>query len=194
LKNIKLKLSKTSLILIATGIFVITVGSLGAIRFQQAGQFDTLEQEIAASRLKLDKLQLTQLTQQKADIEEQLDSNRAEFKATEAKLSETVGSIATGSILFDIAYKHGVDIVEVTSPGISTDDLGGVTSPVLMFNATAEGELSGLIGFISELNVELTTGFVKTANITIPEPGVEEEPPSASIQLILYSDQGDVNG
>ena len=180
-------------ILIGIGIFIIAFVSLGAIRSQQINEHNQLGQELTLAQAKVKTFQLNQLSARKAELEYQLSQNRVEFEAAEAKLSNTIGSIATSSILFDIAAACGVEVTEISSPGIASAGLGGVTCPVLSLNTQVEGNLPNLISFITMLNNELTTGFVKSVDITIPETAGEEEEPertSANIQLVLYTDQG----
>jgi len=186
-----LKLSKTSLVLLVIGILVIAFGSLGAIRAYQINQHIRLSEELASAQLQLKKFQLDKLTYRQSELEQQLGQALSQFEAAEATLSQSVGSIATSSILFDIAAANGVEVTEVGSPGSASDSLGGVTCSVLTLTATVEGDVPNLIGFITQLNDDLKAGFVKSVDISIPEENSEEgEKPSANIQLLVYTYQG----
>jgi len=190
-KEPTLKLSKTSLVLLVIGILVIAFGSLGAVRFQQINQHTRLSEELASSQLQLKKFQLDKLSYRQSELESHLNQAISQFEAAEATLSQSVGSIATSSILFNIAVANGVEVTEVSSPGSASDSLGGVTCSVLTLTATVEGDVPNLVSFITQLNNDLKAGFVKSVDISIPEENSEEgEKPSADIQLLVYTYQG----
>ena len=69
-------------------------------------------------------------------------------------------------------------------------DLEGVTASELPLTMRAEGDVANLIDFVTRLNGDLTTGVVKSAEISIPETA-DEGKPSANIRLVVYSYQGD---
>jgi hypothetical protein len=105
-------------------------------------------------------------------------------------LSQPNGSIVTSGILFDIAEAYGVEVTEISSSGPTNGELEGIACSVLPLTARVEGDVPALINFITRLNSDLTTGVVKSAEISIPETTDEEES-SANIQLVIYNYQGD---
>jgi len=52
-----------------------------------------------------------------------------------------------------------------------------------------EGELTDLVSYITRLNSDLDTGFVKSVEINVPETNSKDKP-SANIQLVIYTYQG----
>lgn len=184
-----MKLGKASLVLIVVGILVIAFASLGAVRSQQVSQHDQIGEELDLTQLKIKQFQLEQLSQQQAELEAELSQTTSEFEAAEAALAQQMGGIAISSLLFDIARACGTEVVEISSSGTASEDLGGITCSVLTFNAGIEGDLLPLISFITRLNDSLATGFVKSVNISVPEAASGEKA-SANIQLVVYNYQG----
>jgi len=185
-----IKLSKTSWLLITIGFFVITFASLGVIRSQQVHQHNQLSEELASAQLKLKGVRLEQLSYQQGELEKGLSQTISQFEAARAMLSQPIESIATSSILFDIAEAYGVEVTEISSSGPASDDLEGIPCSVLSLIARVEGEVPDLVSFITKLNGDLATGVVKSVVISIPEMTGEEKA-SVNIRLVIYTYQGD---
>lgn len=185
-----MKLSKTSWLLLTVGIFIITFASLGAVRYQQVNRQNQLNEELTLAEARLNEFRLEQLSYRKGELEEQLSQAISQFETAKAVLSQSTGSIATSSTLFDIAEAHGVEVTELSSSALVSEDLEGVPCSILSLTTRVEGDVSDLIGFITKLNSDLTTGVVQSVEINIPETTSEEEP-SANIQLVIYTYEGD---
>ena len=185
-----MKISKTSWLLIVVGVFIIAMVGLGAVRYQQVNQQNQLNEELALAEMKLNEFKLEQLSDRQGELEEQLSQTISQLGAAKAIFSQPNGSIVTSGILFDIAEAYGVEVTEISSPGPTNGELEGIACSVLPLAARVEGDVPALINFITRLNSDLTTGVVKSAEISIPEATGEEES-SANIQLVIYSYQGD---
>jgi hypothetical protein len=92
--------------------------------------------------------------------------------------------------LFDIAEAYGVEVTELSSSGLVSEELEGVPCSVLSLTVRVEGDIPDLIGFITKLNDDFTTGVVQSVEISIPETTGGEES-SANIQLVIYTHRGD---
>lgn len=184
-----MKLSKTVWLVISIGIFVIAAAGVGMVYFQQIRQQNELNEELTLARSNLERVQMEQLPSQQAELEEQLSQATSQFEAVEAMLSQSVGSIAATGILFDVAKANGVEVTEMTSSGMASDSLEGITCLVISLSAKVEGDVPDLVSFVTELNSYFTTGVVKSITITIPET-TSEEKASADIQLVVYTYQG----
>ncbi len=185
-----MKLGKTSWLLLAIGIFIITFIGLGVVRYQQVREENQLSEELTLAGAKLNEFQLEPLSDQQGELEKQLSQTISQFETARAVLSPTTGSIAASSLLFDTAEAYGVAVTELSSSGPVSGELGGVSCSVLSLTARVEGDVSGLISFITELNGDLPTGVVRSVEIGIPET-TSGENPSANIQLVIYTYQGD---
>ena len=185
-----MKLSKTSWLLLTLGIFVIALAGLGTVYYQQVNQQDRLNEELASAQLKLKGIKLEQLSNQQGELENRLSQTISQPETAKTVLSQPTGSIATSSILFDTAAAYGVEVTEISSPGLTSGDLEGITCSILPLTVRVEGDVSDLVSFLTKLNDKLTTGIVKSVAIIIPET-TSEEKTSANIQLVIYTYQGD---
>ena len=185
-----LKISKTSWFLLVIGIFIIMFVGLGAVRYQQINQQNQLNEELTLAEAKLNEFQLEQLSYQKGDLERRLSQAISQFETAKAILSQSTGSIVTTSTLFDIAEAYGVEVTELSSSGLVSEELEGVPCSVLSLAVRVEGGISDLIGFITKLNTDLTTGAVQSVEISIPET-TSEEKSSANIHLVIYTYQSE---
>ena len=185
-----MKLSKTSWLLLAIGAFIIPLASLGAVHFQQVHQQNQLNEELAQAQLKLKAVQLEQLAQRQGELEKHLSQTRSQFQAARTILSQPVGSIGASSTLFDIAEACSAEVIEISSPGLTSAELEGIPCSVLTLTVRVEGDVPALVSFITKLNGYLRTGVVQSAAISIPEMTSGEES-SANIRLVVYTYQGD---
>ena len=185
-----MKLTKTSWLLLGIGIFIITLAGLGAVRYQQVNQQNQLNEELVLAEAKLNGSQLEQLSYQQGELEKQLSQAMAQLRTAKDMLSQPTVSIATSGTLFDTAKAYGVEVTELSSSGLVSEELEGVPCSVLSLTTRVEGDVSDLIGFITELNNDFMTGVVQSVEISIPET-ISEEKPSANIQLVIYTYQDD---
>ena len=185
-----MKLTKKSWLLLTLGVFVITFAGLGAIQSQQVRQQKRLNEELALTELRLEGVQLEQLSAQQETLEKQLSQTISQSETAQAILSHPIGSITSSSTLFDIARDYGVEVTEFSSSGLASGDLAGIPCSVLTLNTRVEGDVSDLIRFITKLNREFTTGIIKSVEISMPETTGDAKS-LANIQLVLYTYQGD---
>jgi len=185
-----IKLSRTSWLILTFGLFIIVLAGLAVVRFQQVGEQEALREKLTLAQTKLAKIQTERLSQRQKELELELSQIMAEAEAARAVLSQPISSLAISDMLWATAQANGVEITELSSPGMSTAELEGVSCSALSLTARAEGEVTDLVNFITELNGALATGVVKSAEINIPQAPSEDRP-SASFQLVVYSYQGE---
>jgi|GEM_PF-584737 len=214
-----LKLSKKAWLLLTSGIFIILAAGLGMAYSQQGDEQGRLNEELALARLRLENYpaQQLELTSQQKKLESRLAMARSQLKNTRAGLSRSTESIEASGGLFEIAGDCHVEVTEISSPGPTTRELEGVTLAVLPLTVTVEGEVLDLIDFVSRWTGDYATGVVESVEISVPLPpgeeeeeeegeveeteeteGAEEEEavikeqePSAVINLLIYSYEGD---
>jgi hypothetical protein len=184
-----LKLSKTSWLIIIIGFFIIVLIGLGIVRSQQVHEQNELNEQLALTRSKMQLIQLEQLSHRQGELERQLSETDSKSESAKKILSQPVRSVTISDFLFDIAEANSVNITEINSSGLASEELAGVTCSVLPFTAKVEGELTNLVSYITKLNSNLATGFVKSVEINVPETSSTKKP-SANIQLVIYTYQG----
>jgi len=185
-----MKFTKTSWLILSVGIFVIAFSSLGVARSQQIGEQNQVYEELSIAELRLSNFQLDDLSSQQEELEKQLSQTISQLETTKTKLSQPTESIAASDALFDIAKSCDVEVTEISSSGPASGNLEGLTCSILPLTAKVEGETYSLIKFITKLNDDFTTGVVKVAELSIPETTCEDRP-SAYIQMVIYTYQGD---
>jgi len=184
-----MRLTKTSWLVIIIGVFIIMFAGLGAVRYQQVRQQNQLTEELASAQSKLKGIQLEQLSNRQEELEQQLSQTISQSEATKSALSQPIQSITISDTLFDIAEANSVNVMEVSTSGLASEELAGITYSVLPLTARVEGELTNLASFITQLNGEFETGVIKSVEINVPEATSRNT--IANIQMVIYAYQGD---
>ena len=184
----KLKITRTSWLIIIIGFFIIILAGLGVIRSQQVEEQNELNQKLAVAQSKLQLIQLDQISQHQAELEQQLSETDSESESARVILSQPMGSIIINDLLFDVAEANNVEVTEIKSSGMVEQKIEEVPCLALSLVAKVEGEVTDLVGFISQLNEDMTTGVVESLEISIPE--TMERKPSANIKVVVYTYQG----
>jgi len=194
-----MKFSKITWILLATGVLVILVASLGMVYSQQGNEQSRINEEIALAQLRLKKYpaQLQELDSQQEELESRLAEAESQLRTAKISLDQFPQNIEASDALFVIAQNCHVEVTEVSSEGLGTETLEGVTLSALQLTVTVEGDVLNLIDFIHRWTKQYSTGVVKSVAIYVPEPPdeeeeeeIEEEKPSATINLLIYSYEG----
>ena len=183
-----MKLTKTSWLIIIIGVFIIFLVGLGVIRSQQVGEQNELNEKLAVAQSKLQAIQPERLSHRQEELEQQLSETISQSKTGRAILSQPIGSISISDILFDIAEANNVEVAEISSSGMAQNKLEGVSCLALPLTTRVEGEITDLVGFITQLNEDLATGAIQSLEISIP--ATADRKPTAKIQMVIYTYQG----
>ena len=197
-----IKLSTTSWIFLTIGIFGILVLSLNVAYAQQSQEQSRLNEEVALVQKRLLKNPPQQISSQKSELESQLAKAELQLKVAKVGLFQSLESIEASDALFELAEASYVEVTEISSSGVSSELLEGVDFSILLLTVTIEGDVLNLVDFIYKWTHEYPTGVVQSVEITVPEvveeeeeteeaEEAEEEKPSAIINLLIYSYEGD---
>ncbi len=214
-----MKLSKTSWLMLMSGVIIITFAGLGMAYSQQTNDQSRLSQELAQAQLILSKSSPDELVSQKDGLEKRLAQGQSRLEALKTSLSPVVQSIEASDSLFDIAEASGVEVIGTRSNAPSAQELNGAEYSVLSLKVKLEGDVANIIRFVHAWTEEHPTGVVKSLRVRVPEifeeevgelegevgeeegeageeEGAEEaetEPqkPSADMELIIYTHEGD---
>lgn len=184
-----IKLSKTSWLILAAGVFIVILAGLGLTRSQQLSEQTQLDEALAITMSRLDKLEVTQLELEDAELQQRLDETKSEFAEVKDRLRKTVVSVDVTDELFRIAEYSHVEIMSMITSAQSDGKLGTVSCLTTSINANVRGSTADLIDFVINLNSGYTTGIVKTVNISIPED-TESANSTAAISMSVYSYEG----
>ena len=192
--KLRIRLSRTSWILLAVGIFVILVSSLGAAYGVQQNEKTRLDEELSLAQLRLAKYSPDELSAQQEELESQLAQIESEVTANKAYLSPSIENIEVIEALFvALAEATSVEVVEINSSSLTSKEVEEATFSALPLNLTIEGAVPNLLSFVRELSQKFPTNVVGSIKMNIPEviEGEEIEEPTAIIQLLIYTYQGD---
>jgi hypothetical protein len=206
------KLSKTSWLILSGGVFVVILAGLGVTRSQQLQERNRMNEELSLSETRLDKMDITDLRRQSEDLRQQVDEVRTQLDEAKGRLRQTVVSVDVTDELFKIAGYSGVTITSMTTSTISSKELEGIGLSTMSLTVQAKGDLDKIVDFVVNLNNDYATGYVKSAQITVPlldgEPaevsgeaagdegggatgGPAESGVAVAIQMVVYSYEGD---
>jgi len=191
-----MRLGKKARIILAGGIFVVLMASLFMVYYQQGQERSRLSQELSLVRLTLARFSPEKLSAQQRVLESRLTRTELELATAKNKLHQSIKSIEVTDTLFEVADTHNVEIIGIDSPGVTSEELEGVSLSILSLTAMVEGDVSNLVDFIIELSEQFPTSVDASVEILFPtsaegtvETGVET--PTASIELRIHTYEGD---
>jgi len=187
----RIKLTKVSWLILAAGIVIVALSSLGVTYFQQVSERDRLDEELSVAKLRLNSLQLQEIRSRKQELEQQLSETISELEAAKADLSQPVESITATDTLFATSYDTGVVVNKYGSSDFTQNNLEGIMCSVLPVAATVEGDVPYIIDFIIRLNGNFMTGFVKSIDIRVSDNTTTQDDTLADIQQVIYIYRGD---
>jgi hypothetical protein len=185
-----LKLSKTSWLILAAGIFIVVLSCLGVTRSGQVKEQNKLDEELKMSESRLDKTPTTELQTQLGELQERLEESEGQLAEAKNRLRQTVLSVDVTDKFFEIAKYCDVVIMNITTTTITKNTVAGVNYATISLGAAITGDASKILDFIISLNKGYATGYVKSALISLNNESGEEGSASASIQMIVYSYEG----
>jgi multidrug efflux pump subunit AcrA (membrane-fusion protein) len=181
-----IKLSKTSWLILAVGLFVVVAAGLGITRSQQAQEQGRLSDELTLSEQSLASIQIAGLAAQLAELQQSADQAQLQLDQAQQSLEQTVISVDITNEFFSIASTCGVTVISLSTSPILPNQYEGIGLTTTSLSAQVQGELSALIDFVESLNTEFTTGVIEAMQIDIPQSD-SEETPSINIQMTIYS-------
>lgn len=186
------KLSRKALIFLGVGILVIFGASLGMLYSQETEEQSRLSQELDVIQLRLDTHSPDEFSFQQRELEWRLARTEVQVNSAKDRLRQSVDSIEVTETLFEVAADNGVEMVEISSPGLSSEDLDSGVYSVLLLAAVVEGDVSHLVDFVLAVGRKFPVGVIESVEITVPAVmGGESAQPSATLSLRIYSYQGD---
>ncbi len=185
-----LKLSKTSLVILAAGVFIVALAVLGITRSQQAKDQATLDDELEMSQTSLANMQIDDLQAELAGLEETAVEKQRALDLASNLLNQTVVSVDVTDEFFSIAGACGILVVNISTSPIAPNIYEGLGLSATSLSAALEGAVPNLIVFIEALHSGFNTGQIKMAQIDIPTAS-SNETPTASIQMTIYSYEED---
>jgi hypothetical protein len=174
-----MRISRKVGLIIGAVILVIILVILFSTYSRQAGERNDLNAKLSAAQTLI-----PILTNQKADLENQLAQAESSLDANKAKFPESVESIEYGEYLFEIADECNVDLNSLTFPKPTARTIGAVTYSVVSLTLPVSGELDNIFDFIEALRTDerFTSAEVTAVNTDVAG--------SATINLNIYGYKG----
>ncbi len=160
-----MKLSKTTWIALIIGVIAIAVITLGWTYSQENAQQRQLDTDLASAKQKLAGLKLDDLNTQKAQITDQMAQVNTETEDIEAKLSSSKDSIDATDMILENAKNHNLEVVDISSSGLSSDSLTGIDTETLSIDVQVEGNMQNIANFTSSLSEVFPTAVVATVQM-----------------------------
>jgi hypothetical protein len=190
----KLSLSKTSLWILGIGLFVIVAAVLLALQASRSGDVKQLEENLVVTQNALTTLTANKegLDNQLAQLQNQLDQAEATHDQSRANFPKAVASIEYDEELFFIADDYNLEIMNLTVTEPRENKVDEVSFDNTVIEVEVRGKVSNILSFINNV---ATGGFFNSATIElvsmeVPKPD-EDKQPSAVIQIIVYSYEGE---
>lgn len=186
------KLSRKALIFLGVGILVIFGASLGMLLAQETEDQIQLNQALDVVQLRLKKHSPDEFSFQIRELEWRLAQTEVQVNSAKDRLRQSIDSIEVTETLFEVAADNGVEMVEISSPGLSSEDLDSGIYSILLLAAVVEGDVSSLVDFVLAVGRKFPTGVVESVEVVVPAViGGESAQPSATLSLRIYSYQSD---
>ena len=183
------KLSKTGLLILAAGVFIVMLVGLGITRYGQISEQDNLNDALSVSETRLGTVNLQPYEVQKAELLEQLVASESLLEEAKNRLIQTVISVDVTDKFYEIAAYHSIIIDSISTTKNLIGDYEGVVCTLITISAAVTGDLSHVIDFIAGLNNNFSTGFVQSVKIDISDDTVENGA-SADILMVVYTYEG----
>ncbi len=195
-----MRFSTTAKLILGIGIFVIVIGGVCWFYIQKAQEQRQLDNRLSSAQTTL-----PTLISQRSDLKSQLTQWESELAQAESSLAqvtvkfpESVESIEYDETLFEIADDCVLKIKNLTASEPGEEELEGITYSITKFKVRVEGTVSHILKFIeivatsdySPGETNFVNAYIEAVNMSIPEPG-EDEPPSATISLVIYGYRGE---
>lgn len=182
-----MKLSKTSWIALIMGIIVIAAVSLGWTYSQQNEQQNKLDSKLAQAKKNLAQIKFDDLNAQRDQLTQQIEQTNSQLADVKTKLSSSNDSIDATNIILDDAKSYDVDILEMSSSGLSTEDLAGTRCQTLSMVIKVQGNIQNIADFAASLNRRFPTSVEKLIQLD----RLTEKDYSANFSLVIYNYKGE---
>ncbi len=180
------KLSKTGLLVLAAGAFIVVLAGLGITRYNQISEQDDLNKALSVSETRLNVIDLEPLELQKAELQEQLIASESLLEEAKERLIQSVVSVNVTAKFYEIAAYYGVIVDSIGTNKNALGSYEGVTCTLINVSSIVTGYLSHIIDFIAGLNNNFSTGFIQAVQMDITDDTLENGT-TAVIQMVVYT-------
>jgi cell division protein FtsB len=212
-----MKLSRTALLVLLVGVFVIVFGTLVVVHSRQSGEREQLNESLVAANARLPKVvsERGALEDQLAQRQNELNDAQSALSRAQSRLSMPVESIEYDEVLFSIAHDCDLEVKDLSVDKPSKEKVEDITYMVTTFEvevraarpcpATAAGfeayiddTVDNILAFVDSVakSEDFTNATVAVVDMKNLEPPAEEKlegakKPSAIIKITVYKYEGE---
>jgi hypothetical protein len=183
----KMKISKTSWMILGAGVFIIVLAGLGLTRSGQISQYDALSENLSVNTVRLNNLQVGKLQAEIDEYQEQLKDIVDQVNEVKEKLKQTVISVDVADKFYEVAAYSKVTVVNLSTTKISQDSYASIDCNIIAVSSLVKGGRIEVVEFIKALNDNYSTGFVKSAQVVF----VEGNACTVNLQMSVYTRKED---
>lgn len=160
-----MKLSKTSWISLIIGAIIIAAASLGWTYSQTTDQQTQLNNKLVQAKQQLSQIKLDELNVQQNQLTKQIEQANSQLAGVKTKLSTPIDSIGATNIILEDAKSHSVNVLEITSPGLSTEKLASTNFGTLTISLRVNGSIRNITDLAASLSERFPTSIERTIQI-----------------------------
>lgn len=183
-----MKKNKKLLVYIGIGVYVIAAAASGYILLGKFSEQSKVDEELTLAEADLERTDIDRLSGQIGELEEQLTAIIAQTDTYKTMMSKELFNVRASTIVFDVAGENYVEVIDLNSKSAFPEMLKNIPCDVVPLEAIIEGNVEDIVSFVTQLNTALTTGVIKSVNLTIPESSTAVKP-TAVISLLIYNYQ-----
>jgi hypothetical protein len=188
-----MRLSKTAWWILGIGFFLLATIVLVTLFSRQSSEAGRMEESLSLTQGLLVTLTADKedMTNQLAQLENELDAAQLAFNKGKAKFPRTVSSIEYDEELFSIADDYHLEVLSLTASEPRNIEVGDVIFSGTYFEVEVQGNISYILAYLNNI---ATGGYFDAATVELvriegPETG-QTELPTAVIKIVVYSYEG----
>jgi hypothetical protein len=179
----KMKISKTSWLILSAGVFIIVLAGLGLTRSGQISQYESLSENLSVSSARLNNLQVGKVQAEIDESKEQLKDMVVQVDEVKEKLKQTVISVDVADKFYEIAATNSVTVVSLSTTTIVTEPYASIACDTIALSGYIRGDRVHVVAFIFALNDSYATGFVRTAQAVF----TDDDTCTVNVQMSVYT-------
>jgi hypothetical protein len=179
-------ISKTSWMILGTGVFIIALAGLGVARSGQMQEQKKITEELALNTARLNNLQASPVDIQVNEFEETVKNAQSRTADIKAQLKQAILSVDVADKFYEIADYYSVNVTSMGTSTIAEQSFANIPCETISLSASVTGTMTDIVEFVKGLNDKFTTGFVRFAQLDLQDPLLS----MVSIQMIVYSYKG----
>jgi hypothetical protein len=170
------KISKASWISLIIGAIIIAAASLGWTYSQEADQQTQLNNKLAQANQQLAQIKLDDLNAQKSQLTQQIGQVNSQIAGMKTNLSASEDSIDATNVILEDAKSHNVNVLEMTSSGLSTESVANTSLQTLTISLKVSGSIRNITGLVASLSEQFPTSAEKAVQIERVQPTTSPSP------------------